>query len=69
MITTRRITANLPADLLEEAMRVTGKGITPTLCEGLERVRRARAYEKAIALKGRIRLEIDLEESRERSRR
>ena len=65
----RRITANLPKDLLEEAMQATRKGITDTLVEGLRLVRRARAYEKALALRGKIRLEIDLEGSRERRRR
>ena len=29
----KRITANLPQDLLEEAMKVTRKGITDTLVE------------------------------------
>jgi len=66
---TRRITANIPAGLLAEAMKVTGKGITETLVDGLERVRQLRAYQKAIALRGKVRLDIDLEESRERSRR
>jgi len=65
----RRITANLPGDLLEEAMEVTGKGITETLVEGLRLVRRARAYEKAMALRGRVKLSIDLDTSRERRRR
>jgi hypothetical protein len=66
---TKRITANLPESLLQEAMQVTGKGITDTLFEGLRRVRQARAYQKAQALRGKISLKIDLEESRERSRR
>ena len=69
MTKSRRITANLPEELLNEAMQVTGKGITETLVEGLRRVRRARAYEKAMALRGKIRLDIDLEEARERGRR
>lgn len=67
-VMTKRITANLPEDLLRDAMGVTGKGITETLVEGLRRVRQARAYEKAQALRRRISLKIDLEESRERSR-
>jgi hypothetical protein len=67
-IMTKRITANLPDDLLREAMKVTGKGITETIIEGLRRVRRARAYAKAQVLRGKIALEIDLEESRERDR-
>lgn len=66
MSNTRRITANLPDDLLEEAMETTGKGITDTLIEGLERVLRARAHRKAMALKGRLALDIDLEVARER---
>ena len=65
----RRITANLPEQLLEDAMEVTGKGITETLVEGLRLVRRARAYEKAMALRGRVNLSIDLDASRERRRR
>jgi hypothetical protein len=65
---TRRITANLPEDVLEDAMGITGKGITETLVEGLRLVRAARGYEKAMALRGKIRLNVDLEESRERRR-
>jgi hypothetical protein len=65
----RRITANLPEQLLEQAMEVTGKGITETLVEGLRLVRRARAYEKAMALRGKVNLSVDLDVSRERRRR
>jgi hypothetical protein len=68
-IMTRRITANLPRDLLRDAMDATGKGITETLVEGLERIRRAKALDRARALRGRITLQVDLEESRERRRR
>ncbi len=65
----KRVTANLPEDLLKEAMQVTEKGITETIVEGLRRVRQARAFTKAQALRGKIFLKIDLEESRERRRR
>ena len=65
----KRITANLPEDLLHDAMQVTRKGITETLVEGLRLVRRARAYEKAMALRGRLHLHVDLDASRERRRR
>lgn len=67
MATVKRITANLPEGLLEEAMQVTGKGITETLVEGLNLVRQTRAYQKALKLKGKIQLDIDLKASRERS--
>ncbi len=60
------MTANLPDSLLEDAMRVTGKGITDTLVTGLELVRRTRAYGKAMALRGKVELDVDLQVSRER---
>lgn len=63
------MTANLPEDILQAAMAATGRGITETLIEGLERVRRSRAHEKALALRGKVTLRIDLDESRERRRR
>jgi hypothetical protein len=64
----RRITANLPADLLEAACRTSGKGITDTLVEGLELVRRSAALGKARRLKGKLDLRLDLDLSRERPR-
>lgn len=67
-MTTRRVTANLPIELLRTAQEVTGKGITETLVEGLELVRRRRAGQMLKALKGRVTLDIDLEASRERRR-
>ena len=66
---TRRIIANLPRGLLEEATAVTGKGITETLIAGLELIRRSRARAKAAALKGKLSLDIDRAKSRERDRR
>jgi hypothetical protein len=59
MPNSKRITANLPSDLLRDAMEVTGKGITETIVEGLQRV----------ALRGKIHLDVDLDTSRERNRR
>ena len=69
MTKARRVTANLPEPLLAEAMEVTGRGITETLIAGLNLVRRARAHEKALALRGKVRLRVDLDASRERRRR
>lgn len=64
----KRITANIPKELLEDATRVTHKGITETLIMGLKLIKRTRAYEKAQRLKGKLNLEIDLGVSRERNR-
>jgi hypothetical protein len=68
IMSTRRVTANLPVDLLDAAIEVTGKGITETIVEGLTQVRQQRFYERAIALRGKIRLEIDPEQARGRRR-
>jgi hypothetical protein len=68
IMSTRRITANLPSDLLDAAMEVTGKGITETIVEGLSQIQRRRFYERAMALRGKVKLEIDLEETRGRRR-
>ncbi len=65
----RRVTANLPRELLAEACRSTGRGITETLVEGLTMIRRTRAASKAKRLKGRLQLDVDLGLSRERARR
>jgi len=69
VMTVRRITVNLPGDLLDEAMEVTGKGITETIIDGLEQVKRRRVLARALALRGKLRLDIDLDRSRERRRR
>jgi hypothetical protein len=69
MASTQRITANLPEDLLRAAMPVTGRGITETIVTGLRLVRQSRAHERALALKGKLQLDVDLEKSRERRRR
>ena len=68
-VMTRRITANLPDALLQEATAVTGKGITETIIAGLELVRRSKVRTRAAALRGKLTLDIDLERSRERDRR
>lgn len=65
----RRVTANLPKTLLEEACDASGTGITETLIAGLELVKRTRALKKAQKLKGKLMIDIDLEASRERAHR
>lgn len=69
MTNVKRVTANLPEDVLRDAMAVTGEGITETIVAGLEQIRRSGAFATAMALKGKIKLKVDLERSRERNRR
>lgn len=65
----KRVTVNLPAKLLDEAEQVSGRGITETIVLGLQLLARRRAYAKAMALKGKLHLSLDLDASRERSLR
>lgn len=65
----KRTTTNLPADLLDQAQKVTGKGITETLIEGLRLLKRTVAFEKAQILRGKLFLDIDIAKSRERTYR
>jgi len=60
----RKVTVNLPARTLEQAMKLTGKGITPTILEGLREIER-RAQRSALrGLRGKVRFDLDLEETR-----
>ncbi len=65
---TRRVTANIPKDLLARARRATGKGITETIVEGLEALDRRAAAENLIALAGKVKIDLDLDLARERPR-
>ena len=61
---TRKVTVNLPAWTLDRAMSLTGRGITPTIIQGLEELER-RAHRSALrALRGKIRLDLDLSTTR-----
>ena len=56
----RKITVNVPADALEAAIRVTGKGITPTIVQGLHEIERGAKRSALRALRGKVRFELDL---------
>jgi hypothetical protein len=60
----KKITANIPAKLLERAQRTTGMGITETLIAGLEELERANKRSALRTLRGRIAFDLDLEETR-----
>ena len=60
----KKITANIPAKLLERAQGLTGQGITETLIAGLEELDRARKRSALRALRGKVRFELDLEKTR-----
>jgi hypothetical protein len=60
----KKVTVNLPADVLANAQRLTGKGITSTLLEGLAALER-RALRSALRqLRGQAGFELNLERTR-----
>jgi hypothetical protein len=61
----RKVTLQLPADLLDRAQRSSGKNLTATICDGLRLVAARPAYEGLRRLRGKVRFSIDLRELRE----
>jgi hypothetical protein len=52
----RKITVELPDDLLEKAQRASGAGITATVRTGLQLVAASQAYTKLRQLRGKVKL-------------
>jgi Arc/MetJ-type ribon-helix-helix transcriptional regulator len=62
METVRKITVELPPELLEKAQRATGSGITQTVRTGLELVAASQAYARLRQLRGKVRFTRTLAE-------
>lgn len=60
----KKVTVNIPVDTLRHATRITGRGITPTIIEGLHELERRAKRSALRKLRGKIRFELDLEASR-----
>jgi hypothetical protein len=56
----QKITVHVPEDLLADACRVTGSGVTETVREGLRALAAAKAADDLRKLRGRLRLKIDV---------
>ena len=55
METARKITVEVPAELLERAQRSSGGGITQTVRTGLQLVAASQAYARLRQLRGKVR--------------
>jgi hypothetical protein len=64
MGTVRKVTIQLPADLLRKATRTTGEGVTATIRRGLELVAAERAHEELRRLRGKVAFSIDWKKQR-----
>jgi hypothetical protein len=60
----KKVTANLPAELLRQAQDTTGLGVTETLVVALQELERSRKRSALRELRGKVRFELDLEASR-----
>ncbi len=65
MAETRKITVEVPEELLERAQAAAGEGITQTVRRGLALAAAGRAYDELRRLRGKVKLGIDLETLRE----
>lgn len=62
--TARKVTVELPSDLLRRAQKSTGQGVTATIRKGLELVAASRTYDDLRRLKGRVSFSVDWKELR-----
>ena len=68
MAAARKVTVELPADLLRRAQKSTGEGVTATIRKGLELVAASRAYDELRRLRGRVSFSVDWKQLRKDSR-
>lgn len=61
----RKVTVQVPGELLRRAQKSTGAGVTATIRRGLELVAAAKTYEELRRLRGRVAFSIDLARLRE----
>jgi hypothetical protein len=61
----RKITVQVPDELLHKAQAATGAGITQTIRRGLELVAAGRTYEDLRKLRGRVKVSRDLRRVRD----
>ncbi len=59
---TRKITVEIPQDLLEKAQQASGSGITQTIRTGLQLLAASQAYDNLRQLRGKVRFSRTWEE-------
>ena len=62
MQTARKITVQIPSELLDKAQRASGQGITQTVRTGLQLVAASRTYARLRQLRGTVRFTRSLAE-------
>lgn len=65
IMSNRKVTIEVPAELLEQAQKATGTGITQTIRRGLQIVAASESYAEARKLKGKYRFSISVEQMKD----
>jgi hypothetical protein len=58
----RKITVEVPAELLSKAQKASGTGITQTIRAGLELIAAGKAYDRLLQLQGKVKFSRTLGE-------
>jgi hypothetical protein len=58
----RKITVEIPEELLEQAQQATGSGITQTVRTGLQLVAASKTYDRLLELRGKVKFSLTWEE-------
>ena len=62
MAKARKITVEVPDDLLRKAQRASGSGVTQTVRAGLQLMAASAAYSRLLQLRGKVRFSRSVEE-------
>ncbi len=65
MPTARKVTVEIPDELLEKAQKASGTGITQTIRAGLQLLAASQAYDRLLHLRGKVRFSHTFEELKE----
>lgn len=58
----KKITVEVPADLLKKAQEASGTGVTQTVCSGLQLVAASQTYAELLRLRGKVRFSRSFED-------
>ena len=61
----RKITVHVPTNLLADAQKETGEGVTETVRRGLELLRRQHAYRELEKLRGKVKFKFTVDQLRD----
>ncbi len=60
----KKVTVNVPSQILERARTITGRGVTETIVQGLIELDRQQRRSALRLLRGRVRFDLNLEKTR-----